>query len=95
VTRDTTPPVVTIDNPVGGTVSGTVDVSVHATDNSGAAGIKQTLYIDNVAVATGKGGTLAYSWRTRYRTGYHTVKAVASDAAGNWSSKSVTVKVVR
>jgi hypothetical protein len=96
VTRDTTPPKVAFDNPVAGTVSGTVDVSIHASDNSGAAGIRQTLYIDNAAVASGKGGTLAYTWRTRRRmSGNHTLKVVASDAAGNWSSASVTVKVVR
>jgi subtilisin family serine protease len=96
VTKDTTPPVVAIDNPVAGTVSGTVSVSVHASDNSGAAGITQTLYIDNAAVASGKGGALAYSWRTRrFTVGNHTLKVVAGDAAGNASSTSVTVKVVR
>ena len=76
--KDTTPPVVKIDNPVAGTVSGTVAVSVHATDNSGAAGIRQTLYIDNALVAQGSGGSLAYNWRTRRAgSGDHTVKAVA------------------
>lgn len=96
MTKDTTPPVVAIDNPVAGSVSGTVNVSVQASDISGAAGIKQTLYVDNAVVATGKGGTLAYSWRTRRATtGNHTLKVVASDAAGNTSSTSVTVKVVR
>jgi thermitase len=97
VIRDTTPPVVAFDNPVAGTVSGPVDVSIHASDNSGAAGIRQTLYIDNTAVASGTGGTLAYTWRMtrRSNTGNHTLKVVARDAAGNWSSASVTVKVVR
>jgi thermitase len=96
VTKDTAPPQVAIDNPVAGTVSGSVGVSVHASDNAGAAGIRQTLYIDNAAVATGKGGTLAYNWRTRrVPAGYHTLKVVAADGAGNWSSASVTVKVVR
>jgi thermitase len=96
VTKDTTPPAVAIDNPVAGTVSGTVAVSVHASDNAGAAALKQTLYIDSAVVATGTGGTLAYNWRTRYAaTGYHTVKVVARDAAGNWASSSVTVRVVR
>lgn len=94
--RDTAPPVVTIDNPAPGYVSGTVAVSVHATDNSGAAALTESLYIDNTLVATGKGGTLAYTWATRnYAYGYHTVKAMAKDAAGNWSSVSNTVYVVR
>lgn len=96
VATDTTPPVVTIDTPVAGTVSGAVNVSVAASDNSGAAGITQTLYIDSTLVATGKGGTLAYNWRTRRgTTGNHTVKVVAKDVAGNASTATVTVKVVR
>ncbi|WLI91611.1 S8 family serine peptidase [Massilia sp. R2A-15] len=94
--KDTTPPVVKIDNPTAGTVSGTVSVNVSASDNSGAAGISESLYIDNALVATGKGGALAYSWRTsRAATGAHTIKAVAKDAAGNTSSVSVTVNVTR
>jgi thermitase len=94
--KDTTPPVVKIDNPAPGVVSGNVAVSVSATDNSGAAALTESLYIDNTLVATGKGGNLAYTWATRrYSYGNHTVKAMAKDAAGNWSSVSATVKVVR
>ncbi|MBC7452759.1 MAG: S8 family serine peptidase [Massilia sp.] len=96
VVKDTTAPVVMIDNPVAGSVSGSVNVSVHATDNSGAAGIRQTLYIDNVLVAQGSGGSLAYTWRTwRVNPGNHSVKVIAKDAAGNASAASVTVQVVR
>ena len=94
--KDTAAPVVAIDNPVAGSVSGTVNVSVHASDNSGAAGIRQTLYIDNAIVAQGSGGSLAYAWRTRrVNPGTHTVTVVAKDAAGNASTASVTVQVVR
>ena len=94
--KDTTPPVVKIDNPAAGTVSGQVSVAVSASDNSGAAGISESLYIDNKLVATGKGGALAYNWRTRqYARGAHTVMAVAKDAAGNSATTSVTVNVVR
>ena len=50
---DTTPPVVKINNPVAGAVSGNVSVNVSATDNSGAAGISQTLYIDGKLTAKG------------------------------------------
>jgi thermitase len=96
VLNDTTPPVVQIDNPVAGSVSGTVYVSVHASDNSGAAGIRQALYIDRALVATGTGGSLAYTWRTRrIGAGIHSLMVVAKDAAGNSSSASVSVKVVR
>jgi hypothetical protein len=94
--RDTAVPVVTIDNPTPGYVSGSVAVSMHATDNNGAAALTETLYIDNVQVATGKGGTLAYTWNTRnYSYGYHKVKAMSKDAAGNWASVTNTVYVVR
>ncbi|RJG11802.1 S8 family serine peptidase [Massilia cavernae] len=92
IVRDTTPPVVKILNPVAGRVSGTVTVKVSATDNSGAADIKHTLYIDNVVVAQGSGGSLAYTWRIRKAAaGVHNVAAVARDAAGNISSAWVQV----
>ena len=94
VVKDTTPPVVHIDNPVAGTVTGNVSVNVSATDNSGAAGITESLYIDNSLVASGKGGALAYTWRTkRSSVGTHVLTAVAKDAAGNSSSTTVTVTV--
>ncbi|NML62677.1 S8 family serine peptidase [Massilia sp. RP-1-19] len=84
VARDTTPPAVKIINPVPGMVAGTVTVSINASDNAGAAGISQTLYIDNVAVAQGKGNAMAYSWASsKAAAGLHTIKAVARDAAGN------------
>ena len=67
-------------------------VSVSATDNSGAAGISQTLYIDGTLKASGTGGSLAYRWNTRkVAAGTHTLQAVAKDAAGNTSTTSVQV----
>jgi thermitase len=94
--RDTTPPTVKIENPVMGTVRGTVTVSVSGNDNSGAAALTQSIYIDNALVSNGKGGTLAYTWNTGlYTTGMHAIKVVAQDAAGNWASSSVTVMVLR
>jgi thermitase len=94
--KDTTPPAVTIDNPRSGSVSGTVNVAVHATDNNGAAALTEKLYVDNALVATGKGGSLAYAWNTRYyATGQHAIKALTTDAAGNWASRTVYVMVVR
>jgi thermitase len=92
VQRDTTPPVVAIANPVAGRVTGTVSVNLSASDNSGAAGITQQLFIDGVLKAKGSGATLAYSWNTRKsNNGTHSLKAVATDAAGNTSSASVQV----
>ncbi|MBI1395018.1 MAG: S8 family serine peptidase [Betaproteobacteria bacterium] len=61
VANDTTPPVVSILEPAGGaTVSGTVSVSVAATDNKQVA--KVTLLIDGSEVAVSYGSTLAYAW---------------------------------
>ncbi|MBK1689161.1 S8 family serine peptidase [Rubrivivax gelatinosus] len=93
---DTTAPKVALVNPVAGSVSGTVGVSVSASDDSGAAGIRHQLYVDGKLAASGSGSTLSYAWNTkRLRAGSHTLKAVATDAAGNSASASVTVNVVR
>lgn len=91
---DKTPPAVTIANPISGNVAGTVAVTVQATDNNGASGISQTLYIDGVLKAKGTGGSLSYSWNTRkVASGMHTIQAIAKDAAGN--STTVTTQVSR
>lgn len=92
VVADTQPPTVTIRNPVAGKVSGTVSVSTAATDNGGTTGLKQSLYLDGVLVATSAGGALSYNWNTRKTSsGTHTLRAVAQDASGNTSSASVQV----
>jgi subtilisin family serine protease len=92
VSKDTTPPTVVISNPVAGTVSGNVSVSVNATDDSGAAGITTVITIDGQTKAQGTGGTLGYNWNTRkVAPGQHVLTATARDAAGNTSSTSVTV----
>jgi thermitase len=93
VIADTTPPSVTISNPTNGAkVNGNVSVSVAASDNSGAAGITQTLMINGKTVATATGGTLSYNWNTRkLATGTYSVQAVARDAAGNVTTQAVQV----
>jgi subtilisin family serine protease len=92
VTSDTTPPVLAITNPIAGAVSGNVNVKLNASDNSGAAGIALSLYVDGTLAAQGSGGSLSYNWNTRkIARGGHTLQAVARDAAGNTSSSSVQV----
>jgi hypothetical protein len=94
VPGDITPPVVAIDNPVSGAVSGNVSVTLRASDNAGAAGISTTLAVDGVVKAQGTGGSLAYNWNTKKSTsGAHVITATAKDAAGNKSSVSVNVTV--
>ena len=92
VARDTTAPKVKIANPVSGKVSGNVAVSSSAEDDSGAAGITQSIYVDGALVATGKGSSLAYNWNSRKASkGTHTIAVTARDAAGNSSTTSVSV----
>ena len=89
---DTTAPVLTIVNPTAGYVSGNVIVSLNASDNSGSAGINMSVYIDGQLKASGAGSSLSYNWNTRkIASGNHTVQAVAKDAAGNVTTKSVQV----
>jgi hypothetical protein len=86
--------VVTLGNPVdGATVSGTVAIKSTASDDSGSAGLSQTLWIDGKKVASASGGTLSYKWNTkRVATGMHTIEVRAADAAGNAASWAVSVK---
>ncbi len=93
VATDTTPPVVAVVNPGNGQrVSGKVLVSTSASDNAGASGIKQTLYINGKSVASGSGSSLSYNWNTRkVSSGSHTIQAVAQDAAGNTTTAAVQV----
>ena len=90
---DTTPPTVVITSPTnGGNVTGNIQINVSGTDNAGAAGLTQYVYIDNVLKCTGSGGALTCNWNSRKATpGAHVISAVARDAAGNGASTSIQV----
>jgi thermitase len=93
-TADTTPPVVAITSPAAGKVpsKGSVTVTASASDNSGAAGITQRLYIDGVLVTTVNGASLSYGWNlNKLATGSHALKVVANDAANNTSTVTTLV----
>jgi subtilisin family serine protease len=93
-TFDTTPPTVTIVNPVAGQVSGNVTITVNASDDSPASGLTLQIYVDGALIASGSGSTLSSSWNTKPKkvaSGSHEIKAVARDLAGNASSMTVTV----
>jgi thermitase len=65
-------------------------ISASATDDNKVA--KLSLSIDGKEVATTSGSSISYSWNTRkVSSGAHTVTVRAWDAAGNTTSKSVTV----
>jgi hypothetical protein len=91
---DTTPPTVSIVNPTGGAVKGLVSVATQAADDAGADGIIQSLYIDGVLKASGKGSLLSYGWNSRkYKSGAHEIRVNAQDAAGNVSTAAVIVNI--
>ncbi len=90
---DVTPPMVTLDSPIGGTVSGTTTVSGTASDASGIVGV--TFIVD--AVENGAEDTSApyeFAWDTTVVTnGAHVLSLRARDAAGNTATSTVTVDV--
>lgn len=91
---DTTPPVVVITSPTNGSTvpSKLVSIKAGATDNSGAAGITQRLYLDGALVTTVQGGALSYNWNARKAaSGTHTIKVAATDAAGNTATAQIQV----
>ena len=88
---DTTAPTVSILEPVAGAkVSGTVAISVTASDNVAVSSLK--LYIDNKLVSSGNIGSLSYNWNTRKASaGAHTISSQATDPSSNMGSQSVSV----
>lgn len=95
VVVDTTAPVVAILSPVNGAVipAAKVTVSASASDDSGAANVTQTLYINNKRAASATGGSLSYVWNAaRIKAGSYTLRVDAVDKAGNKGSTSVTVR---
>ncbi|MBI2100629.1 MAG: hypothetical protein HYT47_01250 [Candidatus Vogelbacteria bacterium] len=99
-TADITPPTTTITAPTkGATVSGTVTVSVTATDpivaNQTTSGMREvTLVIDNTLLATDTTSPYSFVWdTTTLPDGSHTIFATAEDQAGNQTTVSVMVTV--
>jgi len=93
-TADTTPPVVTITSPANGaTASGSLTVSVTATDAGGVASV--TLYLDGALVGTDVLSPYTFVLNTTpYTAGTHTLVAKATDVAGNvGTSAAVTFTV--
>jgi thermitase len=92
-TSDTTPPTVAINSPANGSsIGGNVSITASASDNSGAAGITQKLYIDGALKATATGSSLSYRWAAqKVAKGSHTIKVTATDKANNSASAQITV----
>jgi hypothetical protein len=91
--KDTTPPTVSITGPANGAkVSGVVSVTANAADNVSVASVK--FEIDGAVVgAPDLAAPFAYSWDTsKSSNGGHTLKAIATDGAGN-STTSAAIMV--
>lgn len=83
---DTTAPTVSVTAPsAGATVSGSVSLSASASDNSGGSGVASVAFlIDGTVVSTDSSAPYAATWdSTRATNGSHTVRARATDVAGN------------
>lgn len=88
---DTTPPTVTISNPVnGGKIRRQVTISASATDNVGVA--NTSLYIDGSLRSTVNGGSLSFGWNASQVTpGTHTISVKAVDTSGNATTNTIQV----
>jgi hypothetical protein len=91
---DSEPPIVSIINLIDGdTVSGTVGIMVNAGDNVGVTQL--SLYVDNALACSNVDTTsLSCNWNTRKENpGSHTMRAIASDAAGNSGQTTISVSI--
>jgi hypothetical protein len=80
---DTTPPEASIVSPADGDiVSGTISVSVSASDDIGVAAVE--LYLDGALLSTDNTAPFSFTWDTATTAdGTHTLQARAYDAASN------------
>ena len=91
-TPDLSAPLVSIVSPANGsTLTGTVSIVLSAKDNVAVSAL--SCLIDGRTVATvANAGYLNFYWNTRQATkGWHTIAAVAKDAAGNTTTTSISV----
>jgi hypothetical protein len=90
---DATTPGVGFSSPANGsTVSGTISVTVSASDNIGVSSV--SLSVDGVSLATDVASPYTFTWNTTgLANGTHTLGALAADAAGNTAVASISVMV--
>jgi hypothetical protein len=94
--NDLTPPTISITSPASGaTVSGTINVTVNATDNRAVGSV--SLSVDGTLVGSSSTAPFTIPWNSAsVINGTHTITVTAKDAAGNSASASrqVTVNTV-
>jgi hypothetical protein len=89
-------PTVSITNPTGGTVLGTVNIQASASATAPATMTSVQFSIDGQSLATvnGSGPSFSTSWNTTNLTnGSHTISALATDSTSHTKSTSATVNV--
>lgn len=88
---DTTPPTVTMSNPVtGSTIAGGIYIQGTASDNIGVTKIE--FYVDGLLSGTVTSSPYSFYWNSgSVPNAIHTLKALAYDAAGNTGSYTVSV----
>jgi thermitase len=90
---DNTAPTLNLNSPSSGvTLSGTTTVDIAATDNVAVSSV--SFSIDGIERMALTSAPYIFAWDTNtVSNGWHTVAATARDAAGNQSSRSVSVAV--
>ena len=91
--NDATPPAISITSPASGAiVSGTINVTVNATDNRAVTSV--SLSVDGIIVGSSSTAPFTISWNSAtVVNGTHTLSVTAKDAAGNSASASRQVTV--
>lgn len=91
--KDTAPPTVSITQPLNGaTVSGTINVTALAWDESGISNIE--FYTDDKLMATDSQYPYVYRWNTKsVKNGWHMIMVRAYDSSGNHADASTKVYV--
>jgi thermitase len=97
IANDRTAPVLAITSPANGAIlSGQVTIATTASDNNGAAGITQRLYIDGALKSTATARPLSIRWNTKpEKAGVHTIMVTATDRAGNTTTRQIQVTTVK
>ncbi len=94
IAPDITSPVVSITAPAAGTVSGTINVTANASDNTGVAGVQFLLDGVNLG-AEDIAAPYSVAWNTlSAANGNYNLTAIARDAAGNTTTSAVVIVTV-
>lgn len=90
---DLTPPTISLTSPAANALfGGTIIISADAQDDIGVAAVE--FYIDGALLSSDSSAPYSTDWDTLSTSdGNHSIEAVASDAAGNNASSSISVTV--